>query len=133
MNLSDVWYNALENLTQKQIRTYHVRIGHEQLNFYPKDIIRIEADGSYSQIITDSKKYTLSRNLKYIEGIIHGWGFIRINRSCIVNVIHIQKVDKRALKIIMSDNVSIKIPRRLKHRIVQKLQFISKSAHLHLF
>ena len=128
MNLSELWYDILENLFQKQIRTYEVKIGSENLHFYPQDIIRIEADGSYSRIITKNKNYTISRNLKYIESIIGGWGFIKVNRSNIINVIHILSVEKKNSSIVMSDNVSIKIPRRVKYQILKKLLQFTKTA-----
>jgi DNA-binding LytR/AlgR family response regulator len=120
MSLSNVWYDVLESLMQKPMRVFEIKIGLEKFRFYPNDIIRIEADGCYCKIYTTNKKHTISRNLKSAEKIIHGWGFIRINRTHLINVQHIISIDQKNAVIVMSDNEVIKIPRR------QKLQMISR-------
>ena len=56
------------------------------------DILMIEADGAYSKIITSEKEYVLSQTLKKIEEKITHDSLIRIHRSYIVNLHHVDKL-----------------------------------------
>ncbi|MEQ9062777.1 MAG: LytTR family DNA-binding domain-containing protein [Vicingaceae bacterium] len=121
MNLIDLWYDILEFLFKKQIRSHSVKIGTEHVHFQPGGLIRIEADGSYCHLITTNKVYLISRNMSTIEKAIQGWGIIRVNRSNIINVAHIASVNSRKRQIIMSDGAVILIPRRSKKHLTNHL------------
>ncbi len=61
------------------------------------DILRIEADGSYSQIyFTSGKRQIISRNLKELQMALHGLFFLRVHKSHLVNLKHI--IEYTALK-----------------------------------
>ena len=115
MSLLNLWYDILEFLFKKQIRSHSIKIGTERVYFQPGGLIRIEADGSYCHLITTNKVYLISRNMSTIEKAIQGWGIIRVNRSNIINVTHIKAVNPRKRQIFMSDGAVILIPRRKKH------------------
>jgi two-component system LytT family response regulator len=63
-----------------------VMSGYEYLKL--NDIDHIEADGSYSKIITvDSKTKTVSKNLKYFENaLLDQERFMRVHRSFLINL-----------------------------------------------
>jgi two-component system, LytTR family, response regulator len=74
-----------------------------------KDVLYVKADGSYSVFHTkDGQKYTLSRNLKYVEQMIAGIAFLkRCQKSYIVNINEI-KVDSHAQgTLLLSSGVEI--------------------------
>ena len=57
-----------------------------------KDIISIEASGSYSILqIMESKKLTTSKNLKQIEEAFTKEAFVRVHHSWSVNMNHVQR------------------------------------------
>ncbi|MEQ8324019.1 MAG: LytTR family DNA-binding domain-containing protein [Vicingaceae bacterium] len=123
MNLIDFWYNILEQLLRRQIRRHELTISREKIVFYPGDIIRIEADGSYCNIVTVEKNYLISKNLAQVERLIHGWGIVRVNRSTIINVAHIKGLSKVKRLIIMSDGAEVVIPRKNKKKVTQFLSY----------
>ncbi|MBB6328225.1 two-component system LytT family response regulator [Algoriphagus iocasae] len=52
-----------------------------------EDILRCEADINYTHIFTlDGKKHTVSKTLKYFEGLLSDFGFFRIHNSHLINL-----------------------------------------------
>ena len=56
------------------------------------DILYIEADRNYSRIFTREKEYLLSVTLKTIEEKLSMQHFMRIHRSYLVNITHVDEV-----------------------------------------
>lgn len=81
------------------------------------EIIRLEADGSYTLFITESKKIIVSKNLKYYEELLGGY-FIRCHQSHIVNPTRIKSLDKKD-NIIMLNGDTIPISSRKKSTTLQ--------------
>ena len=68
-------------------------LGIEYIN--PDEIIYAEADGSYCKIfLTERRKKTLSKPLKYLENQLLSGSFLRIHRSYLVNINHINRWDR---------------------------------------
>ena len=58
-----------------------------------REIMHVEAQGSYCQLYTKTKAYTLSVNLNHFIQEADQSMFIRIHRSHAVNIEHIDKID----------------------------------------
>ena len=56
------------------------------------DILYIEADRNYSRIFTGIKEFLLSTTLKTIEEKLSGNLFVRIHRSYLINLAHVDEV-----------------------------------------
>ncbi|MEO6681436.1 MAG: response regulator [Ginsengibacter sp.] len=69
-----------------------VRCRHKMVKILTKDILYIEADRNYSRIYTTCKEFLLSTTLKTIEERLPGELFIRIHRSYIINLSHVDEV-----------------------------------------
>lgn len=64
--------------------------GMEYLN--TQDIIRIEADRSYTWfILMDKRKVLVSRNLKEFQELLNDRGFFRTHNSHLINLVHVKK------------------------------------------
>jgi len=64
--------------------------GMEYLN--TKEIIRIEADRSYSRFfLNDGRKYLVSRNLKEYQELLSDRNFFRTHNSHLINLDHVKK------------------------------------------
>lgn len=77
-------------------------------------LMYIKADGSYTHVFsTNEKPITVSKNLKYFESALDGYTqFIRVHRSCLINLQQIKKFDKQNRgEIIMNDNAIIDLAR----------------------
>ncbi|MFT6246807.1 MAG: two-component system LytT family response regulator [Salibacteraceae bacterium] len=60
-----------------------------------EDILFIKAQGSYSEVqFKSGKSLLISKNLKFFESIITDKAFLRIHRSCIINLFHVAEFSK---------------------------------------
>ncbi len=88
-----------------------------------KDIIRCEADGSYTTFfLVSGKKLMVSASLKHYEDLLPNKDFIRIHHHHLINMNHVI----RFLKVdggyaVMSDNSQIEISRRKKEAFIERL------------
>lgn len=83
----------------EQKNSFFVKDGSQYSRIKFDDINYIEADGSYSKIITTAKNYTLSTNLNHFQDSQNSPVFVRIHRSYIVNVEKVDAFDKHSLTI----------------------------------
>lgn len=89
----------------------------------------IEADGSYSHIyMEDGKKITISKNLKYLNDRIGGLSnFVKVHRSCIVNLAYLQsfyKSDRGTIK--MNSGVEIALSRTCRQDFLNAIELLEK-------
>lgn len=88
-----------------------------------KDIIRCEADGSYTTFfLVGGKKLMVSASLKHYEDLLPNKDFIRIHHHHLINMNHVI----RFLKVdggyaVMSDDSQIEISRRKKEAFIERL------------
>lgn len=91
-----------------------------------KDIIRCEADGSYTNfILIGGKKLMVSASMKHYEDLLPANDFIRIHHHHLININHVI----RFLKVdggyaIMSDNSQLEISRRKKDAFLERLNAV---------
>jgi two-component system LytT family response regulator len=91
-----------------------------------KDIIRCEADGSYTNfILIGGKKLMVSASMKHYEDLLPPNDFIRIHHHHLININHVV----RFLKVdggyaIMSDNSQLEISRRKKDAFLERLNAV---------
>ena len=57
------------------------------------DLVYIQSDGDYVQLITENGKYIKEETMKYFEANLHPQKFVRIHRSYIVNVEKIARIE----------------------------------------
>ncbi|HWY34462.1 MAG TPA: LytTR family DNA-binding domain-containing protein [Nitrosopumilaceae archaeon] len=91
-----------------------------------KDIIRCEAEGSYTNFyLVSGKKLMVSASLKHYEDLLPEKDFTRVHHHHLINMNHVV----RFLKVdggyaVMSDNTQVEISRRKKDTFLQKLNGI---------
>lgn len=76
-------------------------------------IIAIEAEGAYCKIYQlNEKPLVISKNLKYFETRLEGSnGFFRSHRGWLVNLSHVNHINKTELSLSLSNNIKAKISR----------------------
>jgi len=91
-----------------------------------KDIIRCEADGSYTSFILESgRKLLVSASLKHYEDLLPTDDFIRVHHHHLININHVVRYLKTdGGYAVMSDGSQIEISRRKKDAFLQRLQKI---------
>jgi two-component system, LytTR family, response regulator len=88
-------------------------------------IVSIEASGSYCHIVTcDNERYILAKYIKDFEEYLDGIpNFIRIHKSCLLNLKHMVKYSKGEPCIIeMNNGQSFEVSRRKKQEVLEKLK-----------
>lgn len=88
-----------------------------------KDIICLLADRSYTKVHTVKEQLVVSKNLKSFETLLEKHdSYIRIHRSAIVNVSHIEEISKAdGGALVMKNDVQISMPSRGKEQLVKKI------------
>lgn len=75
-----------------------------------KEILYIEADGSYAKVITTTKEILVSKKLKYFEDLLCELpNFHRFGRSLILNVNKIQSLQGR--EVVLEDGLTVSFPK----------------------
>lgn len=91
----------------------------------PKEIIFVQADWNYSEIHTNRNKFELvTMNLGSIEQLLPSIDFVRINRSVIVNLKYLVRVQRlKRICILKNDNdiFAFKIPLRRIRELEERL------------
>lgn len=102
--------NNLERFIIKQSGEYHV--------VRATDIIWIEADGNYSRIITQNKKFMVRYTLSGFADQLSSERFYRISRSQIVNLDYVVKIKDHIYGnyiVELSNGVSLKMSKNYKY------------------
>jgi len=76
-----------------------VREKGKMIKIFLSDILYVEADGAYSRIISSNKVFILAVNLRNLEEKIASDLLMRVHRSYIVNLKHIDSIEENCLAI----------------------------------
>jgi two-component system LytT family response regulator len=86
----------------------------------PSEIIRLQADGSYTHIFTVNEKYTASRNIKEYEDLLQDRGFFRAHHSHLINLSQVRNFNRaEGYSVLMSDGSVVEVARRKKDQFLQ--------------
>lgn len=96
-----------------------VRNKDKMVKIMVSDILYMEADRNYSRIFTATKEYLLSIPLKTIEEKMTMQLFIRIHRSYLINIMHVNEVAEHH---VMIDQKPIPFGTGMKEQLMQRMQ-----------
>lgn len=101
----------------------NIRTGRETIYLKPSDIVRIEAESSYSRVYTsDGQTYVVSQNLGAIEPRLDDRMFMRIHKSEIINLSYLKKFHDAAVSFAeLTDGTMVAVSRRSKDLLKKKL------------
>jgi DNA-binding LytR/AlgR family response regulator len=96
-----------------------VRQREKMIKIIVADILYIEADRNYCRIFTKNNEYVLSITLKTIEEKLTNHIFLRVHRSYIVNLSHIDAV---ADDHVIINQKAMPVSEGLKEKLLQRIQ-----------
>lgn len=96
-----------------------VRQKEKMIRVMIEDILYIEADRNYSRIFTRGREYLLAITLKTIEEKLPPNSFLRIHRTYIINIAHVEEVTDKAVII---EKATIPLSEGLREKLMQRLQ-----------
>jgi two-component system, LytTR family, response regulator len=104
----------MKYLKQTQLGKIGIPTGDGVEFMEPNDIIHVDADGSYTRIITKHNTIMVSKYLKEIQLILDEECFFRPHNSYIINLNHVKKYNSKECLIIMTDGSSIVLAKNKK-------------------
>jgi two-component system LytT family response regulator len=119
-NLTQLLDNLRESSNSYQKITLPTGTAYEMV--YTKDIIRCEAEGSYTMFfMSNGKRFLVTYGLKHYEELLSEKEFIRIHRHHLVNVKYVARYEKEGFAI-MRDETKIEVARRKKDEFLEALK-----------
>ena len=85
------------------------------------EILYIESMGDYVKFVTTDKKYVTHNSIRNLEDKFSDKIFVRVNRSCIVNVNRIDDIRENDVRI---NGVEIPISKTMKSDVLRKLTIL---------
>ena len=85
------------------------------------DVLYIESMGDYVRFVTNDRKYTVHNTIKNLEEKMNRKAFMKIHRSCIVNI---QKVDNIRENVLFIRGVELPISKAHKADVIQRINII---------
>ncbi len=88
------------------------------------EIVRLEGSGNYTNFfLKDGTKMLVSRTLKEYETLLDGQAFVRVHKSCIVNLEFVRKFYvKKEGELELADGQQIKISRRRAQMFMDRIR-----------
>lgn len=128
LNLSKTnnYQNIFENINKSALRKVKITTANGFEIVDTKDVIRIEASGSYSVIILRTgEQIVVSKSIKDMDETFISFGFFRSHRSHIINMIYVKRfITENDGEIIMEDNSRVPLSRRRRTDFNQALDSV---------
>lgn len=84
-------------------------------------IVRCEAEVNYTHIfLSDGKKYTASKSLKYFEELLSQQNFFRVHNSHLINITYVKTYDRSGF-VTLSDHTRLEVSVRRKEEFFKIL------------
>ncbi len=120
--------HLLQNLRQSSDNYQKITLptGNAYEIVYIKDIVRCEAEGSYTTFfLANGKKLLVTAGMKHYEDLLPHKEFMRIHHHHLININHVVRVLKNDGGFaIMSDDMKIEVSRRKRDEFLEALKSI---------
>jgi two-component system, LytTR family, response regulator len=112
---ADQYHHLLENLDHPGPNKIAIPVKDGVTFIDPSEIIRLQADGTYTHIFTGADKYTACRNIKEYEELLNDQNFFRAHNSHLINLKHVKHFSRiDGYYVQMSDGSTVEVARRRK-------------------
>jgi DNA-binding LytR/AlgR family response regulator len=88
-----------------------------------KDILFLQADRSYCNLVTDQKTYVLAVSMNHVYEQISNADFIRIHRSHVVNVNKVTAIDGNLVKV---GGHTVEMSKGMRDELIGRLTFLKQ-------
>lgn len=99
-------------LEAKELERFAVKSGTKIHVVLVSEIICLFSDGDYVQVVTEKGKFLKEQTMKYFETNLPESRFVRVHRSCIVNIEAISRIDlyeKQSQQLMLKSGEKIKV------------------------
>lgn len=95
------------NKPDQQRKEHFVKLGYDHIRIPFQDIIYLQADGDYCDIILPEKKYLSSEPMRKWLELLDEQQFVRIHKSFIVNISQVEKVSGNMITLLNGEQLPI--------------------------
>lgn len=90
-----------------------------------EEIVRLEGSGNYTNFfLKDGTRMLVSRTLKEYEELLDGHSFVRVHKSCIVNLVYVRRFYvKKEGELELLDGQQVKISRRRAQTFMDRIRY----------
>jgi two-component system, LytTR family, response regulator len=120
----ELFDNLVQNIEKKEVKDFKIAVpSSEGVYFFMiDDILRLEADRSYTHIhLVNKKPFIASKTLKHFEEMLDDFKFIRTHKSHLVNPRHITRISNDNEFVLLTDGSKVEVSRRKKEEVLQQL------------
>lgn len=116
---SQQYQQLTEQLEQQRLHRIAIPV-RDGLTFLDvNEIIRMQADRSYTEIYTTGGMFLASRNIKEFEELLAEQRFFRAHHSHLINLAHVRHLSRNdGYMILMSDGSQVELSRRRKEQFL---------------
>jgi two-component system LytT family response regulator len=116
---ADQYAGLMENLSNLKSAKLAIPVKDGFAFLEPEEIIRLQADGTYTHIFTQGQKFTGTKNIKEYEELLSEYNFFRSHNSHLINLKHVKRFSRLdGYYVYMSDNSVAEISRRKKEEFI---------------
>ena len=122
---NELYNNLVQNIEKKEVKDFKIAVpSSDGVHFFKtEDILRLEADKSYTHIhLINKKPFIASKTLKHFEEMLEEFGFIRTHKSHLVNPKHITRISNDHEFVLLTDGTKVEVSRRKKEEVQQQLK-----------
>lgn len=120
----ELYDNLVGNIEKKEVKDFRIAVpSSDGVHFFMVDeILRLEADSSYTHIhLTNRKPFVASKTLKHFEEMLEEFGFIRTHKSHLVNPRFINRISNDNEFVLLKDGTRVEVSRRKKDEVLHQL------------
>jgi two-component system, LytTR family, response regulator len=120
MNHQAHYKGLLENIDAGEEHKLAVPVKGGLAFLAPIEIIRLEADGTYTHIFSKDEKFTATKNIKEYEDILTPRHFFRSHKSHLINLKHVKRFNRAdGCFVQMSDGSKAEVSRRKQEEFIE--------------
>lgn len=108
-----------EQSAKQVVDTLFIKSGHEFIKVNVKDILYINSDSDYTEIILKNQKILSSESLKHWDSELSDFDFVRIHKSYLINFSKVRKI--RTTSVQMENTDTLPIGRAYKDAVTEKI------------
>lgn len=107
------------NILRNQI---FIKEGQSYVKLAYSDIIYLQAERAYCNIITESKTYLQSNNMSYVHAQLNHRDFIQVHRSYVINANRISEIEGNIIR--LGTNHKVEMSKGMRDDLIGKLKFL---------
>lgn len=121
--------NSISKATNEFLTSLTIKEGNKQLHIPTKEVLYFSANTPYVNIYHQGSKFLYSQTLKFLSEKLDNRSFVRIHKSEVVNLFHVQSYKSRQngdYDVTMKDGTVLRLSRNFAKDFKAKLELLTR-------